>query len=180
MPQVVIEQSTYERLQRHAVPFSDTPESVILRALDALEAEAPLPAEAGQAPAAERRVNASDLPDLTHTKVLYARIAEADVVKPNWNRIVEDLICRAAAQGQTFQTLRQRCPANLFDGRKTTEGYRYLPSANVSIQGQDANAACRSAVSLAKALGLPLTVAFMWRQKEAAAYPGEHGRLMVG
>lgn len=179
MPQIAIEKSTYERLQRHAVPFADTPESVILRALDALEAGDVIPGMDAHMPATERCINVSDLPDLTHTKVLYACIGESEVTRPNWNRILEDLICRAVEQGQTFQILRQRCPANLFDGRKTTEGYRYLAPAGVSVQGQDANGACRSAVALAKALALPLNVAFMWRQKVAAAYPGEGGRLIT-
>ncbi len=37
MPDISLSQAAFERLQRHAKPFVDTPETVILRALDALE-----------------------------------------------------------------------------------------------------------------------------------------------
>ena len=37
MPEIAIENSTFERLQRHARPLLDTPDTVVNRALDALE-----------------------------------------------------------------------------------------------------------------------------------------------
>lgn len=58
-------------------------------------------------------------------------------------------------------------------GRKEDEGYGYLPEIDISVQGQDANAACRAIVMAAQGLGIGLDVGFMWRPKESAAYPGE-------
>ena len=37
MPEIMIEQSTFERLQRHATPLVDNTDTIINRALDALE-----------------------------------------------------------------------------------------------------------------------------------------------
>ena len=60
MPVIRISDETYARMQRHAKPFEDTPESIIVKALTALDmmdGELPSPA---QAPAARR----SDAPKL--------------------------------------------------------------------------------------------------------------------
>ena len=43
MPNIAIEQATFERLQHHAKPFVDTPDTIIMRALNAL---GPRPGEA--------------------------------------------------------------------------------------------------------------------------------------
>jgi hypothetical protein len=64
-------------------------------------------------------------------------------------------------------------------GRKDDEGYGYLPDIDVSVQGQDANAACRAIVVAAQGLGIGVDVGFMWRPKEGAAHPGERARLTV-
>src|SRR5690606_28390898 len=63
MPNISLSLSAFERLQRHAKPFVDTPESVILRALDALEQQTgqPVPdASADGSP--EREIDARALP----------------------------------------------------------------------------------------------------------------------
>ena len=49
----------------------------------------------------------------------------------------------------------------------------------MSVQGQDANGACRAIVTAAQGLGVELEIGFMWRLKEAAAHPGEHARVVV-
>ena len=38
MPEITVTESTFERLQHHAKPFVDTPDMVISRALDVLDA----------------------------------------------------------------------------------------------------------------------------------------------
>ncbi len=48
-------------------------------------------------------------------------------------------------------------------GRKEDEGYSYLSDIDVSVQGQDANAACRTVVTAAQGLGVALDIGFMWR-----------------
>jgi hypothetical protein len=79
----------------------------------------------------------------------------------------------------TLEKLRQICPVNLVKGRKDDEGYGYLREIDASVQGQDANSACRAIVTAAQALGLSLDIAIMWRLKKAAAHPGERGRLQM-
>ena len=71
MPDIVIEQSTFERLQRHARPLVDTTDMVVNRQ--------PSPGRAGESRrpyvtrkgfTAERNIDPRKLPNLTHTKVL--------------------------------------------------------------------------------------------------------------
>ncbi|MCH9058157.1 MAG: hypothetical protein IIB55_05975, partial [Planctomycetes bacterium] len=66
---------------------------------------------------------------------------------------------------------------NLRRGRFKENGYRFLPEADFSIQGCDANKSCESAFRLAKVLSIPLRVTFEWREKEDAAHPGNAGAI---
>ena len=59
------------------------------------------------------------------------------------------------------------------------EGFRYYSDLGISVQGQDANGAWRAACHIAQNLGLPLTVTFVWREKEGAAFPGITGRFHI-
>jgi len=180
MPDISLSQPAFERLQRHAKPFVDTPESVILRALDALEqgTAPPLPVEgAGGSP--ERQIDTHALPRLTHSKLLDAAIEGERLIKPNWNSLLDEMLRRAMKRVGNFDELHRICPVNMVTGRKEDEGYSYLAEIDISVQGQDANGACRAVVTAAQALGMSLDIGFMWRLKETAAYPGERGRIRV-
>ncbi len=175
VPTITLSDLTFGRLQRHAVAFVDTPDMVINRALDALE-QAASPDKAQDAEP-ERRIDPRMLPNLRHTKVLSAKIDGEEIARANWNLLVFEMLHRVMKRVGDFDKLRQLCPANIIKGRKEDDGYNYLADLDVSVQGQDANGACRTVVSAAQGLGLALEITFMWRQKEGAAYPGEMGRI---
>lgn len=180
MPQITIDSKTYERLQRHAKPFVDTPDTVINLALDALDQLSGRPAASnGAAAESERQIDPRLLPSLTHTKVLDASIEGELIPKPNWNLLLDEILRRAMKQLDSFEDLRKLCPVNMVNGRKGDEGYTYLPDIDVSVQGQDANAACRTVVTAAQGLGIALDIGFMWRPKEGAAHPGERARIRI-
>lgn len=182
MPEISVQDSTFARLQRHAKPFVDTPDSVINLALDALEA-AGAPAGGGEGDGhssqVERRIDPRNLPSLTHTKVLSATIDGKAIAKANWNLLLDEMLRRATKQLQSIHKVRDLVPVNMMQGRKEDEGYSYLTDINVSVQGQDANAACRAIIVAAQGLGIALDLVFMWRHKEGAAYPGERARLVI-
>ena len=180
MPQITVLDQTFERLQRNAKPLVDTSDSVINLALDALEQLAAPPASAnGRSTQSERRIDPRTLPNLTHAKVLDASFEGAPVAKPNWNLLLDEILRRAMKRVGTFDELRRLCPVNMVKGRKEDEGYTYLPDIDVSVQGQDANGACRTVVTAAQGLGIAIEIGFMWRHKESAAYPGERARLQI-
>ena len=184
MHTVEIEQSTYERLQNHAKPFEDTPDSVIIRALDALE-------QAERTPTGEalkRSSTTSDnllslgpndpLPDLKHTRVLNAVVA-GHPVRANWNNVLQHMLQLAADEVGSWDEVRRLCAVNLVEEEKEDEGYRYLAEAGISYQGLNANAAAAATVALAKRIGVALELDFEWRRKPQALYPGRRARLSL-
>lgn len=180
MPDVSLQDPTFERLQRHAKPLVDTIDSVINRALDALEQSAsPAAVTPIDGNAQERRIDPRQLPRLTHTKVLDASIAGTLITRPNWNLLLDEMLRLAMKHVGTFDKLQKLCPVNMVSGRKEDEGYDYLSDIDISVQGQDSNGACRAVVTAAQALGIALEIGFMWRHKEGAAFPGERARIQI-
>jgi hypothetical protein len=168
---------TFGRLQRHAVAFVDTPDTVINRALDALEQSTAAVSDEAHTPEPERRIDPRMLPNLRHTKVLGAKIEGEEIARANWNLLVLEMLHRVMKRVGNFDKLRQLCPANIIKGRKEDDGYSYVADLDLSVQGQDANGACRTVVTAAQGLGIALEISFMWRQKEGAAHPGEMARI---
>ena len=179
MPEITVEQSTFERLQRHAEPLVDSADKVVNRALDALEQTGSRVVADSGTSNSERRIDPNDLPNLTHTKVLDASLDGDILAKPNWNQILENILIRTMKRLADFGSLRKHCPVNMVQGLKENEGYRYLSEIDISVQGQPANEACRALVNAAQSLGFELEVTFEWRSKEGAAYPGERARLSL-
>jgi hypothetical protein len=71
--------------------------------------------------------------------------------------------------------VRKASHANLRSGRYEDDGYHYVDEADLSIQGVDANLACRHSFRLAKVLNVSLRITFEWREKDDAAHPGQIG-----
>lgn len=179
MPDILVSQSTYERLQRHAAPFEDTPDAVVNRALDALENREQQVATGNGPSVAIRPVDPRNLPSLKHTKVLAASVNGEDLVNPNWNLVMETLVIRAINEFREFDELRRRCPINMVRGCKEDEGYHHLAEVDVSVQRRSANDIGRALAVGAPNLGIEVEVTFVWRAKEGAAFPGERARLSL-
>ena len=184
MPTVVIEQHTFERLQRHAEPLVDTLDSVINLAVDALERGELSPTDR----ATKRPSAASDdllafgsndpLPDLKHTRMLNAVVAGRPI-RANWNNVLRHMLRFAMDAGHSVDEIRRLCAVNLVAGEKEDEGYRHLAEAGISYQGLNANGAAAAVVALAKGVGLTLELDFEWRQKAQALHPGRRARLRL-
>jgi hypothetical protein len=182
MPQIAIADATLARLQKHAVPLLDTFDTIINRIVDAYEAHN---GEGTVAAASEpvdttRTFEASSPPDLTHTKVLSAKLDGSPLAKGvNWNGLLKQAVGLAKSRVKTSDELKRLVIVNFVPGKKDGDGYEYLPDAAVSVQGQDANNAWRGTLHIAQQLGVSVEVVFLWRHKEKAAFPGESGRFVV-
>lgn len=177
--EIEIHETTFGRLQDHARPLVDTPDTVINRALDALERLHATPMTMVEDPSRERRIDPLRLPDFKHTKVLDAVIDGQSIANPNWNRLLDHIVVLAVGRLSDFGQVQKTCPVNMVQGRKDDEGYDYLVEAGISIQGQSANSAGRALVTISQELGVPLEIGFMWRLKDGAKHPGERARLML-
>ena len=79
----------------------------------------------------------------------------------------------------SFEKLRQVCPDNMVQGKKEDEGYGYLPDIDISVRGQESNAACHSVIELARSFRIELDTSVIWRPKDKTTFPGEQGRLTI-
>ena len=177
MSTVILSDDTYAKAKAAAEPLVDDADSVISRALDLLlRHKGPLPNGNGRAP---NRQDPVRLPvgtqELRHTRLLSATVDGTELHRSDWNSLMRDMHTMARQRLGSLDAVRQASPANLRRGRFEENGYRFLPEADFSIQGCDANKSCESAFRLAKALNIPLRVTFEWREKEDAAHPGQTG-----
>ncbi|MER8689903.1 hypothetical protein [Mesorhizobium sp. M0895] len=173
---------TFRRLQAHAEPLVDTIETVIARMIDAYEQQngAPTHSSDGEGQIV-RSFNPNTPPDLTHAKILGVTFGSEKLGRgqDNWNGLLNAAVREARKQAKSDADFDSLMVVNYVPGEKQNEGYRPLPGAGVSVQGQDANGAWRAACHIAQHLGSSLSVKFAWREKEGAAYPGVTGQMIV-
>ena len=117
-------------------------------------------------------------PELSHTKVLDAKINNRVMLKPNWNSLM-DRVVKAAAQKFDADKLDELVLAKHVKGEKTDQGYRYVAEGNISVQGQDATGAWKTTSHLLKALGYSAEITFEWYDNPKASNPGEVGRFVI-
>ena len=176
---IEIEQSTFERLQSFAIPLEDTNDSVLNRALDALERQKPNTVPVEEITDEEYQIDFRVLPNLKHTKVLEASILGQRVPNPSWNHLLELMIVCGMQRLRSYYKLSQICQIGMVQGREVDKGYRYLAEIDISVQGQNSNSACQAMVAVADQLGIALEVKFIWRDKIDAEHPGMRARLNV-
>jgi len=177
MPTISVSDATYRKLQALAVPFVDDPEDVIVTLADEALARrgrgGSVPGKPSVDAATRLRLNPDRPDDLTHTRVLSARIDGEEISRPKWQTILISMHELAASRLGSFEAVRKATGANVREGRYEDQGFKYLPAAGLSIQGQDSKRAWQHALHLARALGVPIEVELEWRHKDGAAHPGE-------
>jgi hypothetical protein len=123
---------------------------------------------------------AQDPPKLTFTKVVAASFNGTPVKRASWNRLLDTALKYAAKEISDFEKLRNVAAVNMVKGKKTNEGYRYLPEADLSVQGQRADVAWRGVVLIAKTLKCSVEVSFIWRNLEGGEHQGKKGIMRLG
>ncbi len=177
-----ISSTTITRLQKHAKPFVDTVDSVINRILDHYENSSGQSSDDGGdvfAIGSIQDFDPASPPDLTHTKVLSVEFDKRGFPRSDttWNALLNEAICLAKRSAKSDDQMKRLILVNFVKGKKENEGYRYLPDADLSVQGQDANAAWKATYHIARQLQITFEVIFTWRTKDGAANPGTTGRF---
>jgi hypothetical protein len=94
-----------------------------------------------------------------------------------WNTLMFEL-AKIAAGKLNPDALRQSILVNFVVGEGPKEkGYRFIPEAGLSVQGQDANQAWRASSHLLKLLHISMHVVMAWEANDKAAYPGQTGQM---
>lgn len=174
-PTIILSDETFVRLQSLAVPFVDTPESVISGLIEAEVAR-----RQGGAPSDSPKEEAiqvdPDRPEsLTHSKLLGAIVDGTPLHRPKWNSLLDHMHVLAKRRLGSFDAVRKISGANVKEGRHEDSGFHYLPEAGLSVQGVDSNLAWAHALGIARQLRVAIEVTLEWRNKEGAAHPGRDG-----
>ena len=186
MPQINVSQALFTQLQSIAVPFEDTPESVIQKCVEFYLFNATGHKPLAQATDASTSgdgaymvVHPDAPPDLTFTRPMSIELEGKTFDKGSlyWNPLLFDLV-RIAGTKVKGDKLKEMLLCNYIDGEgNAQQGYRYIKEAGLSVQGQAANPAWKTIYHLVKTLGLNLDVVFMWEDKPKAAFPGKTARM---
>jgi hypothetical protein len=177
-PTVQFTPATFARLQKFAEPLVDDIESVVNRLADFYEGGSGPSGPSGSA----KDFSGGPVPNLTHTKMLEAEVASQVLPKSkgNWNGLLDAMILKAAEKLNDIEALKGLVIINYVVGEKADQGYRFLPAAGISVQGQDANSAWKAISHIAKSLRIQAQALFVWYDNEKAAHPGQTGKLSVG
>jgi hypothetical protein len=95
--------------------------------------------------------------------------------KINWDALVRLALTQVLDQFKTLKELRRCSGANVVQGKKSDDGYKFLASHGFSYQGVSAEDAAKIVIRCASALNCGLYFEFEWRNKEGAFRPGKRG-----
>ncbi len=171
--------ATFTKLQKIARPFVDTLESVIAALADDELKRRAIAGSSDPAAGGDRvvRLEPDRHDSLTHARLLSASVDGRALHRPKWNSLLDHLHVLAGQRLGSFDAVERVSGANIKDGRYEENGFHYLPDADISVQGVDANLAWDHSLGLARHLRVPIQVRFEWRHKEGAARPGQVGIL---
>ena len=172
-PQLNISATTFARLQQCAEPLVDDIKSVINKLIDQYKNQD------NSLPTSTPKLLSGNPPDLTFTKLLSAEINGKPIAKVDWNALLIAVVELAATKAKPGDEVAELVIVNRVVGEKTNNGYRFLPTAGVSVQGQDANACWKAVSHIASKLNVSVKVSFRWSDNEKAARPNETGKLSV-
>ncbi len=121
-----------------------------------------------------------EMPGLTHTKVLFAKINNNEVKNVNWGRILLAVMKAAKDKGLSKEVLSVEMQINTEPYKIKGKGYTFYSELGLSVQGQSAPDSWKEAQRLANKYNIPVEVKFKWREKEGAQYPGKIGIMKAG
>ncbi|MGE0845245.1 MAG: hypothetical protein AB7L41_03190 [Flavobacteriaceae bacterium] len=177
MPTIEISESAFSYLKSLAEPFVDTPAMVLDRIISERQNNSG-PKRASHSDA-EMRYGPRNLPSVAFTKIESAKIDKRVVRKPNWNSLVEGMILASRERGYSSEDIMATINAQVRNGRYTEDGFRYVPEADFSFQGLDADRCCKAIAGLSVAFDISVEITFQWSDNPKAHRPRGIGRIEI-
>jgi hypothetical protein len=175
---VTLSDPVFQKLQKLAVPFVDTPESVIASLADAeIKRRVGGSAQATGPVEKVRQLDADRHPSLTHSRLIAASVEGKPLYRAKWNNLMDHLHVLAHQRLGSFDAVHAVTSARIRDGQYEEDGFHFLPEAGFSIQGVDSNLAWDHSLRLARHMKISIEAKLEWREKDGAAHPGEFGLL---
>lgn len=182
---IEISNELFKRLQNIAEPFIDTPESIINRALDALENRSkshvtkPPSKPISATTFLDTYTDLKQLPSLKHTKILDARIGE-QIITGTWAESFSSTLKIAAKILNSPSEVIPLSRANIQTGRGDKEkGFEYIPEIGLSFQRCDADVTFRHIYDLVRELDLYLKIKICWSNNPKAAFPDRSANIVI-
>lgn len=181
MRKIDVESSDFDRISKLAQLFDVSPALIISKLLNYYEKSNTL--EKSSARNSEqpliRAFTADRLPPLVHTKLLSGVFSGKGSENDKWDSLLKLTLGTVYEITKNIPELKRISGANVVPGDKSDEGYKPFGKHPFSYQGQSATDVAQCVVRSAKALGCSASFEFEWRRKDAAAFPGERGRVTV-
>jgi hypothetical protein len=181
MPTVDLSEHAFAELKSLAEPFVDTPASLTARLIheEVVRRGRHSTGDGSGSAGAEQLLTQNPISheSLRHTRLLSAEVDGRELYRPKWNALMEHLHVLALKHLGSFDALKGLSGAQLRKGRFEKQGFKYVPDADFSIQGTEANLTWDRSLKLAQTMQIPIKAVFEWHDKEGAVHPGKRGVL---
>ncbi len=180
MKTIKINESTYKRLQSIGKTFEDSVDSVINKLIDSYQQnnrEGLKIPRGGKNEPPLRKINPDQLSVLQFSKILSATI-DGKPDATNWNKLMRNVIS-ASVNKTNDRNWDHYFKMNIKEGEFNQKNYTYLPDLDITVQGQNAENACKAIRAFAKKAELSIEIKFRWQDIDKASYPGECGILRL-
>lgn len=182
MKTIEITNEDFEYMQSIAVPLEDTTASIFSRIVatykELSDAGKAVHAATPSKPSLALKFEAKNLPSVSFTTIIEARIDEKAPSGLYWNDILEDII-KISAKKSDIEKALKHISANWRVGEHQENGYRYLEEFGVSFQAVSAERASKFISALSKAYQIPVEIELVWQNKPKAQFPGQTGSLKL-
>ena len=181
MVDVVLSESLFGRLQKHAVPLVDSIEDVVARILDAFENSGEGDRGVSRGPDSGPKVfDPSSPPSLMHTVPRQIAVGGVEINKERyWNTLLAEVIRAAVSKGAEASKILNVIQTPAQPGKHVGPGFRYLDEAKLSFQQLNSDRAWAEAYRLARHFRIPVEVRWIWLEKDKAHMPGGSGRMIL-
>ena len=177
MPMIEISDDAMSYMGTLAKPFEDTTVSVFDRIVAEHRELKGDRRVADKEP--EMRFGSEDFPSVQFTTVTSGKVAGKPVSQKYWNNILSDMIAACVRSAGSSRKVQNRLIGNTVAGRKSDNGYRYVPEADFSFQGMEAKRACKNIALLAEAFDVSVDISFRWQDNEKAQFPNRIARIVL-
>ncbi|WP_422371120.1 T4SS efffector SepA family protein [Hoeflea sp.] len=174
MPQIEISSAAFDFLKTRAKPLEDTTVSVVDRLISEFETLL----KGNPSTHSGVLINAIDAPSMKHTTVIDAKIDGVAASQNYWNNILEDTIRICVNKGADPSTVRKLLSANIKENSHSENGFRFIPEANFSFQGLEANRAFKNIVSLITSFHVPINITVKWPNRDDVTMPNATAQII--